>query len=353
MRMLGIDTIEFGIDVEDYEGNFCKLIEEIDKKRTEAQTDYKKQFIEINGMKFIVNRKGQGFYSYKIECEQFYICFMSHSIKNNSPIFVRFMSEYLWEHGYEKAYRMFMKWFQKLNVKIIDTRISRLDICFDTDEIKFVEDNIEDFVTKANKIARYYVDNDYHINKQFSGMTFGRGGVLSCRIYNKTEEIKKSQKYWFKNVWNEYGSDNNKTVWRVEFQIRRKALKELNIDKVNDIKENLESVWGYLTQKWLIMKKKGKDKNISRWKTHLSWVLVQQATSNYIPIAGFRECVKKGNTDILMNLAIGAMTSIAAIKNYNNINETYLDITRFMKEKNNKNDTTFQEEVEKKKMKYI
>lgn len=352
MKILAIDTLEFGIDVEDYDSSFSDLLKKVDNVKIGAQTDYKKQFIEINGMKFIVNRKGQGFYSYKIECEQFYICFMSHSIQNNSPIFVRFMAEYLWEYGYEKAYRKFMQWFNQLNVKIIGNRISRLDICFDTDEIDFIEKNIKDFVTKASKIARHYVDNDYYTNKRFSGFTFGRGGQISCRIYDKTEEIKRSQKNWFKNIWSAYGSDTGKTVWRVEFQIRRKVLKELNIDKMNDVKKNLESVWGYLTQNWLVMKKRGKDTNISRWKTHPNWILVQKAESNYIPLATLRNVIKKGDVERLMNMCLGTMVSISAI-NDTNMNETYLDLTRYKKEKYDREDTTFQKEVEKRKKKFI
>ena len=175
MRILGVDTLEFGIDIENYDESFSSLLSEIDRLKIEAQTEYKLKTIEINGMKFNVNKKGQGFYSYKIECEQFYICFMSHSISKNPPIFVRFMSEFLWEYGCYKSLIKFMDWFKQLNIKIIGTRSSRLDIALDIDEIEFLKNDVDNFIKRANKIARHYVDDDYYVNKEFAGLTVGRG----------------------------------------------------------------------------------------------------------------------------------------------------------------------------------
>lgn len=353
MRIIGIDTLEFGIDVENYDETFGNILIELEKMKLLAQTEYKEQIFELNNLKFVVNRKGQGFYSYKIETKQFYICFMSHYINKNSPIFVRFMSEFLWQYGYEKAFDNFMEWFNKLNVKIIGTRISRLDICLDIDEIDFFKEDIDKFVTKANKVARHYVDSDYYENKDFSGLTIGRGGLISCRIYDKTLEIKKSQKKWFEEIWKNNGWDNMKNVWRIEFQIRRKALKEFNINSVLDIKQQITELWGYLTQKWLVMKKKCKDSNISRWKTHNKWIKVQQAENNFLPIVGLRNVINKGNLETLFNSCIGSMVSIAAINNNEKISDTYLEIVEYMNEKNSKNNTTFKEEVIKRKRKFI
>ena len=53
-----------------------------------------------------------------------------------------------------------------------------------------------------------------------------------------------------------------------------------------------------------------------------------------------------------MNMCLGTMVSISAI-NDTNMNETYLDLTRYKKEKYDREDTTFQKEVEKRKKKFI
>ena len=79
-------------------------------------------------------------------------------------------------------------------------------------------------------------------------------------IYNKSEEIKASGKEWFKLIWKDNGWEGKKDVWRIKFQLRREALKELGIDSVEDIKDNEERLWNYLTTKWLKM-------NHCKWET--------------------------------------------------------------------------------------
>lgn len=43
---------------------------------------------------------------------------------------------------------------------------------------------------KSNKIGKVYIDSENYSNRTFSGFVIGKGGNLSCRIYNKTLEIK-------------------------------------------------------------------------------------------------------------------------------------------------------------------
>ena len=47
---------------------------------------------------------------------------------------------------------------------------------------------------------------------------------MLARIYNKSEEIKTTGKEWFKTIWLDNGWEGKKDVWRIEFQLRRKAL---------------------------------------------------------------------------------------------------------------------------------
>lgn len=58
----------------------------------------------------------------------------------------------MWSYGYKEAYNRFIDWFeQAFNVCVQETRISRVDICVDTDEIEFVESDIKSVVTKTRK----------------------------------------------------------------------------------------------------------------------------------------------------------------------------------------------------------
>lgn len=108
----------------------------------------------------------------------------------------------------------------------------------------------------------------------FTGFAFGRGGALSARLYNKSRETRVSRKQWFSAVWKRSsafreppgGSVNQKVrdhfdVWRMEFQLRREALKQFFFDveggRVRDLtawddcREHLDDVWQKLTSEWL------------------------------------------------------------------------------------------------------
>ncbi|OPL15017.1 MAG: hypothetical protein AVO34_00430 [Firmicutes bacterium ML8_F2] len=181
------------------------------------------------------------------------MAFTEKTTNENPPIRVIFYSGYLWSYGYEEAYSRFLNWFKIFPGEIEKTRLSRLDICLDTDEIAFNEEDRELFITRARAKANHYVDDSYTYGKNFSGFTIGRGNPMLARIYNKTQEIKTKGKEWFKAIWKENGWDDNKDVWRIESQLRRAALKELKILQVEDIRENEDQLWHYLTTNWLKM----------------------------------------------------------------------------------------------------
>jgi len=356
MRILGVDTIEFGIDVENYDSVFFDFLFKFEELKKLSQLELKEQVININGLNLLVNRKGQGFYRYKLQCQDFYICFMQYDIKNSSPIYVRFMSEFIWKYGYEECYSIFCEWFEVFGIKIKGTRLSRLDICFDTEEISFSVNDKNKFVTRARKVDVHYleenvsVDSEHYIGKNFSGFVIGRGSPLSCRIYNKSLEIR-NRKTWFYSIWeqNNYNSQND--VWRVEFQCRRKVLKELQINTYEDISKHLKETWAYYTQKWLILKGK-ENNNVSRCQIIDKWLIVQCGGESYIPSPAIRNIIKKGNMEKLLCQCYGLFISIAALKG-TNIRDTYLVLVEYVKTKNEVNHTSFEKEVQKRKDRFI
>lgn len=76
-----------------------------------------------------------------------------------------------------------------------ETIISRVDLFVDFLADKdFAEIDIKDWITKAENIHRYWS------SEIFTGWTIGQGGNISARLYNKTEELKKSNKEYFKKI---------------------------------------------------------------------------------------------------------------------------------------------------------
>ena len=108
----------------------------------------------------------------------------------------------------------------------------------------------------------------------FTGFSFGRGSCLGARLYNKSREIRVSRKGWFHAVWQKSeqyrappgGAVNGAVrahfdVWRLEFQVRREALRQFTIDAGggrwrdlsawSDCREHLDHLWQTLSGKWL------------------------------------------------------------------------------------------------------
>jgi len=134
----------------------------------------------------------------------------------------------------------------------------------------------------------------YGDKRAFSGFALGRG-PLSARIYDKTRELPKRRKWWFRDVWARHGSYvEGEPVWRVEFQIRREVLRDL-CDAFEEAKprepgEDLEptprddwrdwatlaarlgSLWDYLTHEWL---RHGPRKADDRKAVSHAWAAVQ------------------------------------------------------------------------------
>jgi hypothetical protein len=220
LKIKGIDTLEFGIDIENYLVAMRPLLAKFKELKDISQQNLVEQEICIGNVSLSVSSTGIRFYAFKLTCKDFTICFMDQEMRTNPPVMVKFMSSFLWSYGYEKCFSIFMDWFKNLGVTVIGTRLSRLDPCFDTEEISFVYSDIKCVVSKAMKKGNVFVPKEFFYGREFSGFTIGSGGPLSARIYNKSLEIKRSGKTWFLQIWQDNNWDESKPVWRVEFQLR-------------------------------------------------------------------------------------------------------------------------------------
>jgi len=137
----------------------------------------------------------------------------------------------------------------------------------------------KDMVTRAkSKIEHneHQVSSRYVSGKATTGYSVGKGDLMA-RIYNKTKEIRKSGKEWFKEIWLAGGWDGKQTVVRFEFQSRRGFLKEMSVDSFNDLLERLADIWRYYTHDWLKICIPGSGSNQARWQCRDYWSLVQSS----------------------------------------------------------------------------
>ncbi len=293
------------------------------------------------------NGAGQGQWPYLLRCPSFSLC-ISHG-KWNGIAQVRLSSDYLWMHakGIENALVEIHSFLYGIFQQMLHLQPSEIHLCVDVAGWDTLGDlSVQrDFVSRAVKRgphleADWTVDQaaEYSYGLVSSGFDFSSRSPMSCTIYDKTREIKKSGKLWMEDVWraNGWDEDEDKVVWRVEYKFKREVLNELKqgdkfhgIDDVYELPALLAVLWAYaagqvqggcdgLPDGWLrcVVPSEG-DKNRSRWPTHPQWAVVQAAfTAPFVVPEQMGKIVRKRkekrNTDKAIEAMFGYATSVSA-----------------------------------------
>ena len=257
---------------------------------------------------------------------------------------VRFSSEFLWScQGLLHAVVLVQDFVNEFFADEMYLQVSAVDLCADIAGWQGVEqlDKRRDFVSRSFKRAAHAEadwgdslgSTDYVYGLQVTGLDFSRGGPVSLVIYDKSREIKKSQKDWFFDLWRSNGwSEDDGCVWRVELRYKREALHELlqevdglevfhGVEDVYVFLDLLPLLWAYGVGSvdvdglpgWLRCVVPGTDKIRSRWPTHPVWKVVQAAFSadDERP-ADFGKVVRKRHRDHHIDRMVEAMVGYAS-----------------------------------------
>lgn len=180
---------------------------------------------------------------------------------NKPNFYVQFYSQALWRESAYLLHKRFLKWAASVGfTPYRPESLSRIDYCFDYNlpEIDFDENSFKSQSVK---------DSKHRGSRKAQTFTFGGGGDIMLRIYDKVAEIKqKSDKVWFYILW---GQDEN--VWRIEWQVRKEVLKDFSIATFDDLKSQIGDLLRYLATEHTSLRKPTDDSNSSRWPLHPLW----------------------------------------------------------------------------------
>ena len=221
---------------------------------------------------------------------------------------------------------------------------------FDTYRMKTRARKMESFDGDDGEIGRKMV----FTSRRLETLYFGTGSNM-LRIYNKTAEAKKHpdsmhvEKLW--KLKNPKGYDENKDVWRIEFQIRREKLKNIftldqslpydhtlvlldnvgglwdffiNYFSYRDIKEDMaiDLIKGYWTRKngdEVLYTKKAESRIFEKSDIHPLWNLIEKY-DNVEPPQYFRFIqVKQTDPVYALNAVCGSVSTI--IKHFGEFTE--------------------------------
>src|SRR5579859_2870067 len=254
---------------------------------------------------------------------------------------VRFSSELLWMQedcggALTKMHDLLMSIFGEY----IHLQVSYVDLCADVMGYDFSLANYQQhFITRGRKQTVIYGADELRLDSRtVSYLRFSSSAApISCRIYNKTQEIKQKSldKVWFYDLWRKgtqgpFGGswDGSSDVWRIEFHLRRDFLHNLKapIEGAYDLLDQFPALWQYaagqvegdtdgLADGWLRYVIPTDDSNRSRWPVHPAWVIVQSAFT--VPVeAGLgpvvRKRIREKNIERGLAAIVGYSSTLAA-----------------------------------------
>lgn len=254
--------------------------------------------VTICGMRFKVQWTKRGPYSVVLDNDCLNIALGNTAPWQSSPsVYVQVKTAFIWSAGIDEAHRQTLRVVSDLYGQEPEReQVSRVDAFADTLwPNRFYPVDAEKFVTKAKSKTVFYDGSNV------SGFVFGKGNIMA-RVYNKALELRRSGKDWLYDLW---GVSQDSEVWRVEFQLRREALKELGIETFDDLMNASQSLWDYLTGKWLYARKASKKTRLVRF-----WERVQAAKfaggDNSVPLIK-RERMRSGMTEKQAAAQIGGI----------------------------------------------
>lgn len=140
------------------------------------------------------------------------------------------------------------------------------------------------------------------------------------------------------------GSDLHNDIWRTEFQIRRKMLKQSGVHTMDDFIKKKSNIWAYLTEKWLILRNTD-DINRTRRSTDKNWRLIQKSAKDYYACPVIRNEIVQQNAQGLLDQIVGCTLTLSAICDYENEEQAFEAISSYLINKNLSRNTNFIEEI--------
>ena len=231
--------------------------------------------VTICGHLFEVKDRGAGRFSYVLVDNAYRIQASNSRSKSLPFAYVQISSEYLTHAGIEKAEEGLRYIINTLGVVNEPANVSRVDLFADfcTDCAMDAFEPLRDWVTRVETMSLHYSHG------LFSGWSFGSGGDIVARLYDKLLEIeKKSHKFYLHDLWKAAGWDGESQVWRMEFEAKRNALVDLQLPKLSHLLPNQAALWRYLTENWLRLTVPTEtDSNRARWNNHPLWDFIAAA----------------------------------------------------------------------------
>lgn len=308
----GIDTLYLSLGIEIPEEFIAFLKEKKSElQETTSNIDHVK-IGETNLFSWNLQRRGAKFYPYVLRTGDITLSLSGRKADSTIPTAQLQIGSISCQQGLDDTLRQLERWMFHHKLLVQTEKVSRIDLCADiVCDIKGLDLlNRAKLITQASKFSAYWDGLD------LTGVQIGRGNIVA-RIYDKIAEMAERQaghkEAFYQEIWGGVS-----TITRVEFQLRREALKQFFLENscFQVVKGKLSEMWRYLTDSWLRQAAGDVDReNRHQDRSELSpfWVAVQTAygSDDKDPLPRNRG-QKHINVPALINQAAGIMLTVCS-----------------------------------------
>ena len=264
--LCGVDSLYVGLYV-DWEKCFSKVQAILEKYKQTAQGTDGIVLESTPGRMYVFLPGGKPpNYRYHLKFSEYslFISITEHA-KQSPNVYLEINAEALWKFGILYNLDLVYEDLKYFNGKVDRIVPSRLDLCADFKlesglTLPFLQQHA---VCRSRDLATF-IKGDTLETCYFGSAS----SPIRLRIYDKGKEVfKGGTKLWFADLWN---CDDFNNIWRVEFQLRREALKQFHIDTIDHLWDDLGGVWRYLTNEWFSLRLLDNDRT-NRRPLHPWW----------------------------------------------------------------------------------
>ena len=259
--------------------------------------------------RFEVKDKGKGRYPFVLQDGVFHLQLSRAQAKSLPMVYAQIGSEALTRTGVKYTEIALNNLVSVLGTTRAPATVSRVDLCVDfvtSYELEGIPRNA--WINRANKRS------SHEDRGRFTGLTFGMGGVLSARLYDKTLEIERSEKTYLYDVWCDSGWAGEYPVWRLEFEFHRTVLHQFSITTVEQLLTRRADLWCYAMHWLRLVVPSPTDNTKERWPNHPLWEILLQAdwgVERGEPLTRSRKTRPPSDKSLFVN-GLGALTSYMA-----------------------------------------
>lgn len=271
--------------------------------KTTAQTSDIPQPYFIGLVELMVLPKAFGFWTYVLKHPEFEIRLSPNAHVGSAVGSIRLSAFGLANSSPATLWKFACKCMESLgNVRPLT--LSRVDVAADFQGWEPAASDMAAVVCAASYRGTHGTE------KGVQTFQFGKGAIV-LRVYNKSEEILHSGKSWTLESWNLTGRyDPQLPVWRVEVQLRRQALAELQMNAERVLKDP-GSLLDYGLS-WAQLRVPGSDATKTRWAEDSRWTALREGVYGGKPLHRTMRVSELMSLDRAISRYVGAIATAAA-----------------------------------------